>query len=944
MHKFLRFLVFAIVFCSSAVAINIHAQVLSNTPLRVKWYKIETPQFKILYQKGYDNQANRVANTLQFLADPTANSLGVRTKRISVILQNQQSISNGFVALAPYRSEFFTMPPQDYNRFGSNQWIDHLAVHEYRHVVQYERAKTGFSKYLYYLLGEGTFGVMTALAVPSWFWEGDAVAIETALTPAGRGRIPDFYKLYRANLIERGQFNYHKQYLGSYKNRLDNWYVLGYHMVNHVRRHHDGQVWNRITQRAFGYSFLPFTFSEAIKKETGKRVVSTYKAMNNELDELWSKQLDQIQVSDFEPISKVNKKRFTDYEYPQLLDGDRVLALKSGIGDIQRFVTIDSEGKEKVVHTPGIVNNAGMLSSVNNKVVWNEFHYNPRWRAINYSVIKTYDIDKGKTKVLTRKSRYTGAAFSPDGSQIVTLEVDRNNINSLLIINSESGKEIKRFRNKENFMYQMPRFTEDGKWILAIKITDRGKTISMISLESGEEKELFEPKHINYGHPVSFGEYVLYNSPESGIDNIYAFHLTDNKIFQVTSSKFGAYNPSVSKDGTTLYYNDFSKDGMNVVMSHFLPESWTSMEDIKDVNVHYYQPMVEQEGNPNVFENVPDLEFENERYPRYKGLLNIHSWGPYWTGSYTNFTAGFFSQDVLNSSTISGGFNFNANERVGNWFGNVSIQTFLPIIEIGVKTGARSQIVKFQDGNRRTVWNEDGINMGLRIPLLLTHSKYHESFSASVRSGITNRRNFEQRLKQNEGIIGTASYSINYHRQLKQSHRDLLSRWGQSVFMIFGHTPYGGLRDGNILATQLTLNFPGLGKHHGIQMWGGFQMETGDALFSTPLNFTRGYLYERNDILSTGSMNYWMPLVYPDLALGPFFYLQRIKTNLFIDYAVGLNSGEKQTIYNSMGMDLLFDYNLFRIRHVQLESGVRMTYIPGKQMPVFQFLIGSVGL
>src|SRR5688572_23423620 len=156
--------------------------VLKTNPTSISWQQINTDHFRILFPRGFDRQALRMANTLERIRKAESRTLGSLPKRISVILQNQSSESNGFVSILPRRSEFFTMPPQDYNFGGTNDWLNQLAAHEYRHVVQFERANTGFNKALYYLFGPATLSAMAITAVPQWFWEGDAVATETAFT------------------------------------------------------------------------------------------------------------------------------------------------------------------------------------------------------------------------------------------------------------------------------------------------------------------------------------------------------------------------------------------------------------------------------------------------------------------------------------------------------------------------------------------------------------------------------------------------------------------------------------------------------------------------------------------------------------------------------------------------------------------------------------------
>ncbi|MFZ6014495.1 MAG: hypothetical protein ACOYXT_29415, partial [Bacteroidota bacterium] len=244
--------------------------ILDNNPPSLKWRQVNTPHFRILFPSGFEQQAQRMGNTLEHIHIAEAKSLGSTPRKISVILQNQSAISNGFVSILPRRSEFFAMPSQDYNFLGTNDWLDLLASHEYRHIVQYQHAKRGFNKAFYYLFGAVTLAGMAQAAAPSWFWEGDAVATETAFTSSGRGRIPNFDLVFRTNLMEGRSFNYHKQYLRSYKHNIPDHYVLGYHMVSYLRRRaKDPEIWGKVTARSWSVPFIPFAFSNAIKKESG---------------------------------------------------------------------------------------------------------------------------------------------------------------------------------------------------------------------------------------------------------------------------------------------------------------------------------------------------------------------------------------------------------------------------------------------------------------------------------------------------------------------------------------------------------------------------------------------------------------------------------------------------------------------------------------------------
>jgi hypothetical protein len=85
-----------------------------------------------------------------------------------------------------------------------------------------------------------------------------------------------------------------------------------------------------------------------------------------------------------------------------------------------------------------------------------------------------------------------------------------------------------------------------------------------------------------------------------------------------------------------------------------------------------------------------------------------------------------------------------------------------------------------------------------------------------------------------------------------------------------------------------------------------------------------------------------LPLWYPDLALGPFFYFQRLKGSIFYDY--GQSKYQNQTTpYQSVGLELSTDFNFMRLNTVLLDMGVRFSYLPKTNKPVVEFIVGELG-
>ena len=662
--------------------------VLENNPPSVKWYQVKTPHFRVLYTDGFKDQAERVANSLEHVREEGAESLNTRPRRMSFILQNHSAVSNGFVSILPRRSEFYAMPSQDYNFIGTNDWLNMLTIHEYRHVVQYQHATRGFNRAIYYLFGSISLAGMAQAAAPSWFWEGDAVATETALTPSGRGKIPNFGLLLKTNLLEGREFNYHKQHLRSYKHNIPDHYVFGYHMVNYLRRRtNDPEIWAKITARSWSVPFIPFAFSNAIKKETGLYVTDLYKEMADDLKTAWKKELDGLQLT---PFVKVNVRRngaYTDYLYPQVMEDGNVLVLKKGIGDIEQFVLL-RDGQE-TVFTPGQMNDTGMLSAEGNTVVWNEYGFHPRWRVWNYSQVKAFDLRTGKKRRIgPKRSRYSSAAITRKGDKVVTIETDTQYQTHIVVLNALNGAVIKKFPNPENFFFSMPRWSEDGQRIAVLRTEPKGKTIALIDFESGSSRDVMPLSQENVGYPVLYDRYVLFNSPTTGIDNIYAIDTTSGKRYQITSSRLGAYNPGVSLDGKTLYYNDQTKNGLDVVSIRFDPASWRPFEEERNASL-FFRELVEQEGNPDVFSNVPDSNRVHVPYRKISGFINPYNWGVTVDNELTEASIGLISRDILSTTSIGLGYYFDINERTSALRGQVSYQGWFPIIDLSASISRR---------------------------------------------------------------------------------------------------------------------------------------------------------------------------------------------------------------------------------------------------------------
>ncbi|WP_345250160.1 hypothetical protein [Nibrella saemangeumensis] len=939
--------------------------VLDQNPTGLRWYRIKTPNFRVLYPQGLEQTAQRTAWRLEQVYEPVSASLARRPRPISIILQNQSTISNGFVTLTPRRSEFVTTPPQDPFLLGTLDWLDQLAVHEFRHVVQNEKALTGFSKAVYSVLGYAALAGITQ-GVPDWFFEGDAVGTETVLTRSGRGRIPYFDLGFRTNLLAGRRFSYPKAVGGSYRDNVPNWYTLGYFMTTYLKRNYGANVWSDVLNRYYRFPLYPFSFSNSLKRTTGLRVEKLYRRTLADLDETWRKQQEGLRITPatYYPV-RTTRRVFTNYEYPQYLTDSTLLAIKSGLGDISQLVLLSRNGHEKKVFVQGLFNDPQHFSAAGGKACWIEYQYDPRWWQRVYSEIRLLDLTTGRLRHLTHRGRYTAAALSPDGRKLAAVRNDAAYTTRLVVLDAETGQELQVLENPDSQFYQHPRW-QDNQTILVVTLKNGGKTIEAINTQENTRRPLLPVQNENISHPQPWGPYVLYNSPQSGIDNIYGVDTRNGQTFQVTSRPTGAYHVSVSPGGRQLAFHDFTVEGHRIAEMPLDPAQWVPASSVRDREVRYFGPLLAQQPNGQqavavLSDSLPaGTPYPSSRYTRLGNAINIYSWGPIVTSSGQALTVGVLSQDLLSTTQLAAGYAYNQPEQVGNIYANLSYQALYPIIDLGFQSGNRNTSLYIDrreplDSLRTDKWQYNQFTAGLRLPLILTRSKYLQNLTLSANYGYQQVSGYDLPVRYLTEVgfgrsLNTVNYAFSYSRTLRQSRRDVAPRWGQALSATWRTTPFGGSLNGELWAVQGSLFFPGLLKHHSLRLRGGYQQQMrGTYRFSPAVFFPRGQSYVSFDQLRIGSAEYRLPLLNPHWALGRWLYIQRVKAAGFFDAAEGQSrvtqQGRPQTItrqYSTAGLDLTFVFNPMRLR-TPLEAGVRTIYNLNTGEWLFQPLVIDIG-
>ena len=914
--------------------------VLPQNPPALRWQEVYTPHFRVLYTGPLDSVAQRTAARLEQLHGPAAATLGVVPRPISVVLQSQTTVSNGFVTFLPRHAEFFTTPQQGLG-LGTVDWLDQLAVHEFRHVGQFDKARQGVGRVLNPLLGDGALGI-AAVGVPQWFFEGDAVGTETALTRSGRGRIPSFNVGLRGNLLSGRRYSYQKAVNGSLRDQVPNWYVLGYFMTSYLKTHYGPAVWSSVLDRYYRFPFYPFSFSNGIRRSTGLTVEQLYQRTMTDVDSAWRAQ--QAALPAVTPVRELaaaaSEKVFTQYEYPQYDTDSTVLALKTGLGHIPRFVRLSRRGAEQKVFVPGQLNIPEMLSVSGGKAVWPEFQQDARWGQRVASELKVLDLATGRLTRVGRGRRYAAAALSPDGQRLVAVRTDASYHHALVLLDAQTGAEIQTLPNPQNDFYQQPRWHPDGRRVVAVTLNAAGKTVVVVEPATGTSRALLPVANVNLANPLPWRDFVLYNSSQSGIDNIYAVSARTGQTYRVTSRPLGAYHAAVSPDGRSLAFHDARATGARVVETPLDSTAWVPVSTATtDVPGPYAAALAAQEPAGQIVSRPPAAAPDStgprygvRRYSPLRHAFNVFSYGLVQSPAGNTVSLGLRSQDLLNTTQVFAGIGYDQVERTASVIGALSYQALYPVVDVDVTHGGRDAAIIFRGNVLRDQWRYTRLRAGLRLPLNLTHSKFFQGLSVGtyyLHEQVYDY-NLPVRRRTETGPnnpLNAVQSIVSYASQLRRSARDVAPRWGGSFLGTWRTTPFGQGLEATQWGAQGSVFLPGLGRHHAIRLRASYQrQDQAEYQFAPAVSFPRGQGYLSFDRFQAASLDYNLPLAFTHWELGRWLYVQRLRATVFGDMARGTNNGGAVVRnYQNVGFDALVQFNVLRLR-TPFEAGMRVVY------------------
>lgn len=916
---------------SLILTISIHkadAQVFGGeqNPFSVKWRQINTSGFKIIYPSELETEAQRMAGTIRYIFPSVGRSLNVRKTTIPIVFQNRGVIANGFVQLAPKKSEFNTTPPQ---QFDSQDWLNNLAVHELRHAAQFDKLTSGRP----YPFPEEVYFAWMGVSIPLWFFEGDAVSTETSLTHAGRGRQPSWIMPYRTALLQGKSYSYSKANFGSEKDITPGYYQLGYLLSSQIREKAGKFVFDSVLTDIKNHPARLYPFAGSLKKFSGKTGHEWYEFSTRKLKEDWENQA-KLTPSLSYPVLNRQASYETNYYLPAKMPDGKILVLKTSKTEPAAFVLIAEDKTEHRLQGIG-QQEQPWFSYANGKVVWDEIRYDPRFLQRTYSVISSYDIQTRKVKTLTRRTRIFSPSLSADGSKIVAVEIDLSNKVQLIVIDAANGKIIRRFPNPENRLIQTPSFDSSGKTIAYISVTESGKSLWTTDSE-GKAKKIISETPQQLSRPVFIGQQIAFNAHYSGIDNIYSVDPASGKISALSASKYGAFNPSRINGTDSILFNNYNLYGYEVAKSKI-----TALKTGRDNFVYFGAAAEKQENTGNVFSSVPDSSFTSTPYHALGNLFNFHSIIPVIQDEYQGGLQ-FKSNNLLNTMDAYAGVDYIRDLGRFEYNAGLSFKSFYPIFNASFRNRPRRTFYGSTTGIKQGDFRENYFKLEAVVPYTFSAQNHTFNFSVSTGTSYT-QRYAPENMPENyvTKIRFPLENSFTFTHTIRSAERDIAPRWAQVLRFTYLSQPFDEQLTGNLFAAEGFFYFPGLAKNHTFLANFNYQQSSGIRIYTNEINSVYGYnnILAKSKLRNTLLLNYRFPIAFPDAEVGPLAYIRNVRGGVFCHYEnFGLETSLAEP--KTYGFELHSNMNVLRYQPV-LDLGTRFVFVNREyhHNPIFELIV-----
>ena len=614
--------------------------VTGDDPGKLKWNYIDTESYRIIYPQGADSLARVYGRKLEKYKIPISRTSGYATGeadgKIMPVVMHAYNDANGSVAWVPKRMDLFSIPSA-YEPVAM-PWSTMLSIHESRHVTQMQFGQTEKHRAGKWIIGNGWNMVAFLLYPNLTSMEGDAVVMETALTPSGRGRTADFLNYYWV-AFDQGDFRkWFKWRFVSQLRYSPTYYALGYMTVGGYRYIYDQPYYvSKALHNAASHLADVSCMKSEVKRTTGKNWNELWLEVSDSMYTLWKTEADKR--APYIPYERVlpESERYTDY-IGNLVVGSDLYSIKKGHVDAPTIVRIDQNGNEHRVCSYASEASDLKLDYALDRIYWSESTPDARWTLKSRSKIRFLEKNGGKKTIKNSDLLYNPAHSD---KHIAAVKYTSDGHSSIEILNSVSGKVEQELSAPDTLQLVETAWLENT--IYATAISENGYGIYKAPREGDDFNWIcvLGPQPVLIKDFRTYGNELTFTCDRTGVNELYHFNPTSGKITQKTSTRYGAEDFQYSADGNTLYYSSQTMMGKHLFRT---PSQELFNRKVKFDSLYKYpiaERMKQQEidvAKEQGYETSVTLREEDvklsdpKRYRKVPHMFNLHTWFPAYVG------------------------------------------------------------------------------------------------------------------------------------------------------------------------------------------------------------------------------------------------------------------------------------------------------------------------
>jgi hypothetical protein len=771
---------------------------------------------------------------------------------------------------------------------------------------------------------------------------------ETELSAFGRGLQPSWTMHYRAmRESTRGRVGgrgYSGDYWfsGSYRDFVPDHYRVGYQMVRWSYDHFDKFIWDDIARYV---SRNPQTIMPTIvglRKKYDLTPLELFRRTFTDLNAYWDS-LPEVEDSSMRIATP--ETSYTAYEWPLWLDDNTLVVFKTDFDRPSRIVKVDTAtGKEKILTYTGVVSSRPVLSD--GLLLWTEYRSSTLWAEKTDSHLCTYDLATGHKKV-----------HSGDRQIFFPTPTDKG----IAFVEYDYSGQFSISRNDECTLFPRDIEITGLAWddvtgrLYFIGLDDGGMFIGKIGDAKGEDDATFESnwdrltpsRHITISDLRADNGRLYFGSIASGRDEAHAYDLATGTEYRLSESAYGSFQPSPSAGGGKIALTTYDHRGYHLAIQD---TAEATVQEQRELPVDLVNPQWKRWDIPKMDSLVysettaiaSEAKFKPRRYSRVLNILHPHSWLP------VNFYppaaiqeadlmptlgATIMSQSLLSDATtwLAYGWDHRGGSMVRGGF---SYNGLGPVLDVDFTWGGDNQTVHsdIPEGIDIELKRYFSIATRLSLPMTLSSGHWMSAVSPSAEYFYDNGLIFRTWDKDTEGKVKLThgierlTFGLVYSGQTRLAKKEFLPRWGFGAKAAFVVNPTNSdFR--KIALLSLRGNFPGAARPHSTTLRMAWQESLGDdnavMMFQMKEVFPRGARYDLGARRwASGSLDYQLPVWYPEGGWPSIIYFKRVRVNVFADYArwqdfsgkgSGINNAGKWRPLFSYGGDIILDVNPFRM-------------------------------